>query len=135
MNLTTYAGLGGIGFVVLALAIDAIYRRAGLPIPTSGQSLDAVAEAFARGVAALKRASVVAPTLWLCTMLFAAGLLPVLRRGGSESGYASPRVLFLSASTSPFNAADTSRFVLGGLIGWRGWITWIVAYSVVLLRL
>jgi hypothetical protein len=86
MNLTDYAGWGGIGFVVLALASNALSIRAGLPIPASGQSLDAVADAFARGAAALKRASVVAPTLWLCTTLFAAGLLSVLWPGNSESG-------------------------------------------------
>lgn len=83
MSFTSLAGLGGIGFVLAAIIINVIYLRAGLPLPGSGQSLDMVTDAFAAKNHALKLPSVVGPTTWLCTTVFAAGLLSVLWRGGS----------------------------------------------------
>jgi len=86
MSFTSLAGLGGIEFVLVAIISNVIYLRAGLPLPVSGQSLDAVTDAFATTRDALKRPSVVGPTSWLCTTVFAAGLLSVLWRGGSGPG-------------------------------------------------
>jgi hypothetical protein len=86
MSFTRLAGLGGIGFVLAAITINVIYVRAGLPLPGSRQSLDAVTNAFAETRDALKRPSLVGPAAWLFTMVFAAGLLSVLWRGGSGPG-------------------------------------------------
>ncbi|EFH82529.1 hypothetical protein [Ktedonobacter racemifer] len=61
MSFTSLAGLGGIGFVLVAIIINVIYIRAGLPLPMSGQSLDAVTDAFAATSNASKGPSVVAP--------------------------------------------------------------------------
>jgi hypothetical protein len=86
MSFTNLAGLGSFGFVLVAITINVIYIRAGLPLPVSGQSLDAVTDAFAKMSDALKRPSVFGPASWLFTTVFAAGLLSVLWRGGSGSG-------------------------------------------------
>jgi hypothetical protein len=216
MAFTSLAGLGGIGFVLGAIAANLVYVRAGLPLPASGKSLDAVTDSFAFVADTMKRPSVIAPALWLFTTLFAAGLLSVLWRAGSGAGawalvgfagvvmqnatftcvealrfgmssaathdrasvaglwslsnvlfgfnqvflatallgftaagagagltagwhvwlgYGSAALLFISSSASPYNADSTNRIALAGLIGWLGWATWIVAYSVTLLRL
>jgi hypothetical protein len=68
---------------MVAIIINVISLRAGLPLPGSGQSLDTVTDAFAAKSHALKRPSVVGPATWLCTTVFAAGLLSALWRGGS----------------------------------------------------
>lgn len=86
MSLTSLAGLGGIGFVLVAIIINVIYVRAGLPLPGSAQTIDTVADAFAAAKGALKRPSVVGPATWLFTTVFAAGLLSALWRGGSGPG-------------------------------------------------
>lgn len=86
MSFTTMAGLGGIGFVLVAVTINVIYVRARMPMPGSGRSLEAVTDTFATIGDALKRPSVLAPATWLCTTVFAAGLLSVLWRGGSDTG-------------------------------------------------
>lgn len=65
MSFTSLAGLGGVGFVLVAITINVIYLRAGLPLPGSRQSLDAVTKAFAEISDALKRPSVVGPASWL----------------------------------------------------------------------
>lgn len=83
MSFTDVAGLGGIGFVLVGIAINLIYVRARLPMPGSGASLEAVTDTFATIGDALRRPSVLAPVTWLCTTVFAAGLLSVLWRGGS----------------------------------------------------
>lgn len=86
MSFTSLAGLGGLGFVLVAISINVIYVRAGLPLPGSRQSLDAVTDAFAKTHDALKRPSVVGPATWLCSTLLAAGLLSALWHGGSGPG-------------------------------------------------
>ncbi|WP_280268458.1 2-oxoglutarate/malate transporter [Nocardia wallacei] len=83
MSFTDLAGWGGIGFVVLAVVVNAFYVRGRLPMPMSGQSPDAVVESFAAVGDALKRPSVFAPLTWVCTTVFAAGLLAQLWRGGT----------------------------------------------------
>lgn len=86
MSFAVLAGLGGIGFVLVGVAVNGVYVRAGLPLPTSGKSLAAVTDAYATIGEAMKRPSVLAPVLWLCTTVFAAGLLSVLWRAGSDQG-------------------------------------------------
>ncbi|MDA3649291.1 hypothetical protein LZ318_14940 [Saccharopolyspora indica] len=81
MNIAGLAAVGGIGFVLLAIVINVVYVRAGLPMPNSGQSLAAVTDSLAAVGDRLKKPSVVAPATWLCTTVFAAGLLAQLWRG------------------------------------------------------
>lgn len=64
MSFTSLAGLGGIGFVLVAIIINVIYIRAGLPLPMSGQSLDAATDAFAATSHALKGPSVPEAEQW-----------------------------------------------------------------------
>lgn len=70
----------------MAIVINIGYVRGGLPLPNSGQRLDAVTDAFAAIGDALKRSSVPGPALWLCTTVFSAGLLSVLWHGGAGPG-------------------------------------------------
>ncbi|MUL41090.1 hypothetical protein FZ103_07825 [Streptomonospora sp. PA3] len=86
MSLTSMAGLAGIGFVVAAIAVNIVYVRARLPLPGTAASLEAAAGAYAGIGEALKKPSVAAPLSWVCTTVFAAGLLSVLWRGGSGAG-------------------------------------------------
>lgn len=86
MSFSGFAGLGGIGFVLVAIAVNVVYLRARLPLPVSGQRLEEVTDAFAAVGRGLKRPSVLAPASWLCTTVFAAGLLSVLWRGGAGPG-------------------------------------------------
>ena len=86
MSLTLAAGLGGLGFVVAAIAVNVAFTRARLPMPVSGYDLDAVVDSFATVGDGLKRPSVFAPVMWLCTTVFAAGLLAQLWRGGTAAG-------------------------------------------------
>lgn len=74
VSLTGLAGLGGIGFVLLAIGVNVSYVRGGLPLPNSGRG----PAAFASVGDALRRPSVLAPASWLCLTVFAAGLLSVL---------------------------------------------------------
>jgi hypothetical protein len=85
MSFTVLAGLGGIGFVLVGIAINVVYVRSRLPLPTSGKSLDEITDAFASVGDALKRPSVLAPATWLFLTVFAAGLLAVLWQGGPEA--------------------------------------------------
>lgn len=62
----------------------------------------------------------------------AAGLVPGWQ---AVLGYASAALLFVAASTSPYQAGGAHRqLALIGLVGWLGWVAWIVAYSIALLR-
>ena len=83
MSFADVAGLAGMGFVLVAVAINVVYIRAGLPLPGSHQGLDAATRAFAVVGDGLRKPSVAAPVSWLCTTVFAAGLLAVLWRDGS----------------------------------------------------
>jgi hypothetical protein len=75
MDLAALAGVSGIGFVLVAIVVNVVYVRAGLPLPGARQSLDEVTTAFAAIGGALKRPSVLAPVSWLCLTVFGAGLL------------------------------------------------------------
>lgn len=82
-GLTICAGLSGIGFVVLAIVINAVYIRGQLPMPLAGNGFEAAADNYAKVGTALRRPSVAAPAGWLFLTVFAAGLLAVSWRGGS----------------------------------------------------
>ncbi|GAB2515097.1 2-oxoglutarate/malate transporter [Nocardia heshunensis] len=82
MAFTVWAGLAGFGFVLLAVGINVIYVRYQLPFPLAAGGFDVVAESFAAVGPALKRPSVAAPAAWVCTTVFAAGMLSVLGGGG-----------------------------------------------------
>ncbi|WP_219467802.1 hypothetical protein [Nonomuraea rhizosphaerae] len=86
MEFIDLAGLGGIGFVLVGVVINAVYLRSGLPLPTSGKGLDATTDSFDGIANALKRPSVLVPVTWLGLTLFAAGLLSVLWRGSPDQG-------------------------------------------------
>jgi hypothetical protein len=105
MSFAGLAGLGGLGFVLLALVINVVYARARLPIPVSGQSPDEVAEAFAAVGNALKRPSVLAPTSWLCLTVFAAGLFSLAPGPWALVGFAG--VLLQNAT---FAVVEALRF-------------------------
>ncbi|MEV0033380.1 hypothetical protein [Nocardia sp. NPDC050793] len=78
VHIADVAGWGGLGFVLTALLVNLIYLRAGLPFPMSGKTRDEVVESMAAVGEALKRPSTLAPLSWLCTTVFAAGMLSVL---------------------------------------------------------
>ncbi|WP_280492822.1 hypothetical protein [Nocardia asiatica] len=83
--------------------------------------------------------------MWLCTTVFAAGMLSVTWRGGEGQaawalvGFAG--VLMQNAtftviealSAAPHNVDGTNRVAVVGLIGRLGWVAWIIACSVALL--
>ncbi|MCM6772455.1 hypothetical protein NDR87_00770 [Nocardia sp. CDC159] len=85
MTFTALAGWAGIGFVVLAIAINAAYLRGRLPMPVGAGSFDEVVAAFAAAADALRKPSVAAPAGWLCTTVFAAGMLSVLWHGETDA--------------------------------------------------
>ncbi|HET6706173.1 hypothetical protein [Amycolatopsis sp.] len=105
MGFTAVAGLGGLGFVLLAVVVNVCYLRAGLPMP--GRQPADVAAAFAASGNALKRPSVLAPASWLGTTVFAAGLLSVLPGGWALAGFAG--VLLQNAT---FAVVEALRFGL-----------------------
>jgi hypothetical protein len=109
VSLTGFAGLGGIGFVLVAIAVNVIYLRGRMPMPASGGSLDEVTAAFAAVGGALRRPSVLAPAMWLCTTVFAAGLFSALWRDGAGAwalvGFAG--VLMQNAT---FTVVEALRF-------------------------
>lgn len=75
MSTTTLAALGGLSFVLLAIAVNIIYGRGRLPLPTAGGNRDQAAEGFSRGGRALTRSAILAPASWLCLIVFASALL------------------------------------------------------------
>jgi hypothetical protein len=120
MGFTALAGWGGLGFVLLALVVNVCYLRAKLPIPGSGQSLAEVAEAFAAMGGALKRPSILAPASWLCTTVFAAGLLSVLPGAWGLVGFAGvllQNATFAVVEALRFGVAAGGRESVAGLWG------------------
>jgi hypothetical protein len=129
MSLTALAGLGGMGFVLVAITINLIYVRARLPIPGAGASLDAVTDVFATIGDGLKKPSVLAPATWLCTTVFAAGLLSVLWRGGSGTeawalvgfaGVLMQNVTFACVEALRFGMASAAPHGRGSVAGLWG---------------
>ncbi|MEO3888396.1 hypothetical protein [Nonomuraea sp. B5E05] len=127
MTTTSLAGVAGIGFVLLAIIINVIYVRAGLPQPTSGQSLDAVTDALAGVGKRINAPSVFVPASWLFTTVFAAGLLAALWRGDQTAGNAWALVgfagvlmqnaTFMVVESLRFGAAAAARHHRGSVAG------------------
>ncbi|WP_084510830.1 hypothetical protein [Nocardia lijiangensis] len=78
MSFSDVAGWSGLGFVLTALIVNLLYVRDGLPFPMSGKKMDEVVASLATVGDALKRPSMLAPLSWLCTTVFAAGMLSAL---------------------------------------------------------
>lgn len=72
--MTTWAGVGGLVFVAVAVVVNIIYVRARLPLPVAGKPLAAVINDFDSAGDRLPWPSVVVPTGWLGITVFAAGL-------------------------------------------------------------
>jgi hypothetical protein len=129
MSFTALAGVGGIGFVLMALVVNAVYVRAGLPRPAAGRNLDEAAATFARIGDSLRKPSVLVPVSWLCTTVFAAGLLSVLWRGGSGTGawalvgfagVLMQNVTFAVVEALRFGMASAARHGRGSVAGLWG---------------
>ncbi|WP_040835611.1 hypothetical protein [Nocardia brevicatena] len=86
MNFAGVAGLSGLGFVLTALIVNIVYVRARLPFPMSGKDMDEVVGSLAAVGDALKQPSTLAPLTWLCTTVFAAGLMAELWRPDQGTG-------------------------------------------------
>jgi hypothetical protein len=111
MRFNILASLAGIGFVLAALAVNFVYVRAGLPLPTSGENLLEVTDSYAALADALKGPSVIAPALWLCTTLFAAGLLSMSWRTGSEErAWALVGFAGILLQNATFTSVEALRF-------------------------
>ncbi|MFI0421322.1 hypothetical protein [Spongiactinospora sp. 9N601] len=126
MTITSLAGVAGIGFVLLAIVVNVLYVRAGLPQPTSGRSLDAVTDALAGAGRRIKAPSVFAPVTWLFTTLFAAGLLAALWRGQGAgnawalvgfAGVLMQNATFMVVESLRFGAAEAARHQPGSVAG------------------
>ncbi len=124
MGFTVFAGVGGIGFVLLALVVNVLYVRARLPQPAAGGSLDEVTATFAGIGDALRRPSVLVPVTWLCTTVFAAGLLAVLWRDGPSpwalvgfAGVLMQNVTFAVVEALRFGLASAARHGRGAVAG------------------
>ncbi|MBF6318163.1 hypothetical protein IU453_15475 [Nocardia cyriacigeorgica] len=111
MDFSTAAGVGGLGFVVAAFVVNYFYLRAGLPTPGAPVGLDEVERRFAAGVEVLKRSSVVIPVTWLCTTVFAAGLLSVLwGGGGGQTAWALMGFAGVLMQNATFVVVEALRF-------------------------
>jgi hypothetical protein len=113
MTITSLAGAGGIGFVLLAIVINVIYIRSGVPLPTSGLSLEAATASLARVGNRLRRPSVVVPVTWLFTTVFAGGLLAALWRGEvATDGWALVGFAGVLMQNATFMVVEALRFGL-----------------------
>ncbi|WP_026928926.1 hypothetical protein [Glycomyces tenuis] len=113
MSLTDVAGVAGMGFVLLALVINVVYARIGLPMPTSGKNLEEVTDAFATLGKALRAPSTLAPAAWVLTTLFAAGLVSALWGEGAETaGWALVGFAGVLMQNATFTAVEALRFGL-----------------------
>lgn len=86
MTFSTIAGVGGLGFVLVAVVVNAMYIRGRMPIvgAPSGAGLDETVADFAVARLALRRPTVLAPASWLLLTMFGAGL--VVNTWTSDSG-------------------------------------------------
>ncbi|CRZ14026.1 hypothetical protein [Mycolicibacterium neworleansense] len=74
---TTWAAVGGLVFVAVAVVVNVIYVRARLPLPVAGKPLAAVITDFDSAGDRLPWPSVVVPTGWLGITVFAAGMTSI----------------------------------------------------------
>ncbi|GAB3469156.1 hypothetical protein [Actinophytocola sediminis] len=144
MEFTVLAGLGGIGFVLILVILNVIYVRAGLPFPTSGRDLNAVTASFANLGDAFRRPSTIVPVTWVCTTVFAAGLLSVLWRGGSGAsawalvgfaGVLMQNATFTGVEALRFGMAAAARHGPGSVAGLWGLSNVLLGFNQVFLAL
>src|SRR5699024_8369808 len=115
MTITAIAALGGLGFVLLAIAVNVLYGRNGLPLPTAGGNLDETAKAFASAGPALRRSAVLAPASWLCLTIFAAGLLSQLWEAAADPSSRAWALVGLSGvllQNATFACIEALRFAV-----------------------
>ncbi|WP_280361179.1 hypothetical protein [Nocardia wallacei] len=138
MSFADLAALGGLGFVLSGVVINIIYVRGRLPMPMAGQSLDAVVESFATVGNALKLPSVLVPTLWLCTTVFAAGLVDRLWDAGSAArawalvgfaGVLMQNVAFACVEALRFAMAAAARHDRGSTVALWGLSNVLFGYN------
>ena len=111
MEFSDLAGVGGIGFVTLAIVVNVVYVRAGLPLPGSGGGLREVTDDFAGIGDRLRLPSIVAPATWLLLTLFAAGLVAMLwRAGGPANGWALAGLAGVLMQNVTFTVVEALRF-------------------------
>lgn len=110
MDFSFLAGIGGLGFVTLAIAINVIYARAGLPFPVSNSGLSAVTDDFASVGDRLKAPSVVAPLTWLLLTLFAAGLVSILWQDDAGIGWLLVGFAGVLMQNVTFTVVEALRF-------------------------
>ncbi|WP_410640355.1 hypothetical protein [Amycolatopsis sp. lyj-346] len=125
MGFTVPAGLGGLGFVLLAVVVNVIYLRARLPMP--GANSGDAARAFVASGDVLKQASVLVPATWLGTTVFAAGLLSVLPGPWALTGFAG--VLLQNAT---FAVVEALRFGVAAAARDGGPVAGLWGFSAVL---
>ncbi|NBE93934.1 hypothetical protein FE391_08250 [Nonomuraea sp. KC401] len=145
MTLIGLAGVAGIAFVLLAIVINVLYVRAGLPQPTSGQSLDAITDALAGVGKRINAPSVFAPVAWLFTTLFAAGLLAALWRGdqpGSNAwalaglaGVLMQNATFMVVESLRFGMVAAARHHRGSVAGLWAFCTVLFGFNQVFLAI
>lgn len=110
MSFIDWAGIGGIGFVLLAIIINVVYARAGLPFPVSSSGLATVTSEFAKVGDRLKPPSVVAPLTWLLLTLFAAGLASELWQDDAEIGWILVGLAGVLMQNVTFTVVEALRF-------------------------
>ncbi|WP_083750626.1 hypothetical protein [Kribbella sp. ALI-6-A] len=131
MEFSAVAGLGGLGFVLAAVAINVVYVRGRLPMPTSGQTLEEVTQAFATVGDALKRPSVIAPATWVFLTLFAAGVLS--ETWSDQPGWALVGFAGVLLQNATFTGVEALRFGLASAASHdRGSVPGLWAFSNVL---
>jgi hypothetical protein len=129
--MTSLAGLGGIGFVVLAITVNVAYIRGGLPLP--GRSLAEVTGSLAAVGDRLRKPSVLAPATWLCTTIFAAGLLATMWRGEpSTDAWAMVGFAGILMQNATFTVVEALRFGMAAEAGNRGPVAGLWTFSNVL---
>ncbi|MFB4270434.1 hypothetical protein [Nonomuraea sp. GTA35] len=129
MGFMVLSGLGGVGFVLVGVAVNVLYLRSGLPLPTSGKGLEAATDSYEKVADALKKPSVLVPVTWLCLTLFAAGLLSVLWDGSADqrawalvgfAGVLLQNATFTCVEALRFGMATAARHGHGSMAGLWG---------------
>ena len=95
VSVVSVAGWAGLGFTLVAVIVNMLYLRAGLPFPMSGKPRQEVVSALRSAGPGLPVSSVVVPASWLLLTVFGAGpwggLFP--RRGSTLQRVATKRIM------------------------------------------
>lgn len=136
MTITTIAALGGLGFVLLAIAVNVVYGRSRLPLPSAGGDLEQTSKAFASAGPALRHSAALAPASWLCLTIFAAGLLAQLWATVPGPGPRAWAVIGLGGvllQNASFACVEAMRFaVAAGAVQARSTVGGLWALSIAL---